>query len=345
MIGVMTTQQTAFRGDDPIRKISVISTGSVQIRPEHVGPTRQHTYLWLLLTAREWTPPRPINAYVIEHRDGLVLFDTGQDIASVTDPSYFPGGVTGYLYDRLAIFAIEPAQSLTAGLRRLGYQPADVHSAVLSHLHQDHIGGLPELGRADILIADQEWEGMLRPFSAQRGFLRSHIDLPGLRWRRITPEPITDQGLAPFRSGHDLFGDGALIILPTPGHTTGSQSLLVRRPGRPPLLMVGDLTYDDRLLRAGKVPGVGSKSAMRASTATVNALRARYPDLVVLPAHDPAAAERLAMAEATHATGIVRQGSREPNRGDRTTRPSEMDLGDLSRTTRSTRLEQTAESG
>jgi len=37
-------------------------------------------------------PPRPINAYVIEHRDGLVLFDADQDRASVTDPGYFPGG-------------------------------------------------------------------------------------------------------------------------------------------------------------------------------------------------------------------------------------------------------------
>jgi len=297
----MTTEQTltAHRGDDPIRKTSVISTGTVQIRPQHVGPTRQNTYLWLLVTARAWTPPRPINAYVIEHRDGLVLFDTGQDIASVTDPAYFPGGVTGYLYDRLATFAIEPAQTLTAGLRGLGYAPDDVHSAVLSHLHQDHIGGLPELRGANIMVAEREWQGMLKPFSAPRGFLRSHIELPGLRWRRISPEPITDDGLAPFRSGHDLFGDGSLVVLPTPGHTAGSQSLLVRRAGRPPMLMVGDLTYDDRLLGEGKLPGVGNKSAMRTSAAMVNELRVRYPDLVVLPAHDPGAADRLAQAEST----------------------------------------------
>jgi len=74
---------------DPISRVSVLSTGTVQIRPEHVGPTRKNTYLWLA-TSREWTDPRPINTYVIEHRDGLVLFDTGQDRASVTDPELLP---------------------------------------------------------------------------------------------------------------------------------------------------------------------------------------------------------------------------------------------------------------
>jgi N-acyl homoserine lactone hydrolase len=69
---------------DPISRISVLSTGTVQIRPEHVGPTRKNIYLWLA-TSQQWTEPRPINTYVIEHRNGLVLFDTGQDRRSVTD--------------------------------------------------------------------------------------------------------------------------------------------------------------------------------------------------------------------------------------------------------------------
>jgi N-acyl homoserine lactone hydrolase len=129
-----------------------------------------------------------------------------------------------------------------------------------------------------------------------RGLMRRHIDLPGLRWHKITPEPADDLGLAPFHSRHDLFGDGSLVLLPTPGHTPGSMSLLVRRPGQPPLMMVGDLTYDAHLLEAGHVPGVGNRRRLREATAMINTMRQQYPGLVILPAHDPGAASRLAQA-------------------------------------------------
>jgi N-acyl homoserine lactone hydrolase len=280
---------------DPIRRVSVVSTGQVQIRPDHVASTWRPTAVWLL-ASRTWTLPRPINAYVIEHRDGLVLFDTGQDRASVTDPGYFPAGLTGVLYDRLARFDISTQQTLTAGLDRLGYPAGDVTTAVISHLHQDHIGGLAELSRADIIVSQAEWDTLSSPLPELRGLMRRHIDLPGLRWRRITPEPTGDPGLAPFRSGHDLFGDGSMVVLPTPGHTPGSISLLVRRPARPPLLMVGDVSYDAHVLEAGHVPGVGNRRHLREATAMVNRMRQRYPGLAILPAHDPGAADRLAQA-------------------------------------------------
>ena len=287
---------------DPIRRVSVVSTGTVQIRPEHVGPTRKPLPLWLL-TSRRWTAPRPINVYVIEHRDGLVLFDTGQDRATVTDPRYFPGGPAGFLYHRLAKFHIGPDDTLPARLRGLGLDIADVGTAVLSHLHQDHIGGLPELTPATVVTTPQEWRTLQRPLPNIRGFLRSHIDLPGLRWRQVQTEPITAPDLGPFTQGHDLFGDGSLVLLPTPGHTPGSVSMLVRRPGHPPLLLVGDLTYDVDLLSAGQVPGVGDRGQNRDAVGKVNALRQRHPGLVVLAAHDPAAATLLAEADAAGSSG------------------------------------------
>jgi glyoxylase-like metal-dependent hydrolase (beta-lactamase superfamily II) len=281
---------------DPIHRVSVLSTGTVQIRPDHVASTWRPTMLWLA-TSRTWTAPRPINVYVIEHREGLVLFDTGQDRASVTDPGYFPGGVTGALYRRLARFEIAEQDTLTAQLARLGYAAGEVGTAVLSHLHQDHIGGLAELPAAELVVSASEWATLSGPRPELDGLMRAHIDLPGLRWRRIDPAPTDDPALAPFTAAHDLLGDGSLTVVPTPGHTPGSVSLLVRRPGRPVLALVGDLTYDAHLLECGHVPGVGRRGELRATTARMNELRRRSPGLVVLAAHDPGAADRLAEAD------------------------------------------------
>ena len=172
-----------------------------------------------------------------------------------------------------------------------------MRTVVLSHLHIDHIGGLQDLTGAEIVISHAERQTLDRPLAAMNGLLRRHILLPGLRWKVITPPPAGDLSLAPFTAVHDLLGDGSLVLLPTPGHTPGSLSLLVRRPGFAPLLMVGDLTFDVDLMEQAFVPGIGQRSQLRDSTRKIIALRESYPDLVILPAHDPGAAAGLNAAE------------------------------------------------
>jgi glyoxylase-like metal-dependent hydrolase (beta-lactamase superfamily II) len=276
----------------PVRAVSVISTGAVEIHPEHAQGSRKPLYWWLL-TSRKWQPARPINVYVIEHADGLLLFDSGQDRASVTDDSYFPSGFTGVIYDRLARFHIGEEETLDAQLGTLGYAAADVDTAIMSHLHEDHIGGIRELHKAELLVSAAEWAEFSRRAPEPRGYLSRHIDVPGANWNRIAFEPTHDRALAPFTESLDVLGDGSLVLLPTPGHTSGSMSLLVRRAAGPPLLLVGDLTYDAELLARRQVPGVGSRRRLAATTDQVLALAEHTPGLVVLPAHDPTAASRL----------------------------------------------------
>jgi N-acyl homoserine lactone hydrolase len=284
-----------------VRKVSVISTGTVQIRPEHVE-TNGTPLVWWLNTSRRWTAPRPINVYVIEHEKGLVLFDTGQDRRSVADPHYFPGGIAGYFYRRLAKFDIPADGTLTEQLSARGYDIADVRVAILSHLHQDHIGGLRELpSTAQILAAGTELAEVDKRFAVLNGLMRDHIQLPGLNWVPITPQTVQDSSIAPFTNAHDVMGDGSLLLLPTPGHTPGSMSLLLRSEGFPSMLFVGDVTYDADLLAADRIPGVGKPAGLHETTRRINQLASRYPDMPILAAHDPAAARLLGSALSQHA--------------------------------------------
>ena len=126
---------------------------------------------------------------------------------------------------------------------------------------------------------------------------RDHIQLPGMNWHQVSLEQTADPALAPLAETLDLMGDGSLMLLPTPGHSADSVSLLVCRADRPALLLTGDLTYGAELMCGGQFPGVGRRRELAASTRKVLALARRHPGLVMLPAHDPTAARRLLESE------------------------------------------------
>ena len=149
------------------------------------------------------------------------------------------------IYRRLARFEMGPHETVSAQLGALGYRAEDVRWVVLSHLHQDHIGGLRELTGARFVVSTtQNGEGDEgaerrdgRLPAATHGPARG--DLGPVTFGAATTDAALAKKVQPL---HDLLGDGSLVLLPTPGHT-GSMSMLVR--GRDaPLLLVGDLTYD-----------------------------------------------------------------------------------------------------
>jgi N-acyl homoserine lactone hydrolase len=97
--------------------------------------------------------------------------------------------VTGVVYQHLARFHIAEHETLDGQLAALGYAAADVGTAVVSHLHQDHIGGLAELKQAEVMVSADEWRELSGFAPEARGFLREHIQIPGLHWTRFGFEP------------------------------------------------------------------------------------------------------------------------------------------------------------
>lgn len=277
-----------------IRDVHVITTG-------HGEQHREHRYgsskplMWWVLTSRSWVS-LPINAFAIEHRDGLVLFDTGIDPAIVSDPNYISSSVGRFLLRRIFRFHVGADDALDSRLDAVNLAASDVSKVVISHLHFDHIGGIGHVPQAELLVSQDEWEQLAVPHPERDWILREHIELPRANWRPIDFAPTNDPLLKPFGGCFDVMGDESMMLLPTPGHSPGSMSMLVRSRNLPPLLFVGDLTYELNLLLNDQVPGLGDVDELRASFAKVRALREALPDLVVLPSHDYAAAESLAAA-------------------------------------------------
>jgi N-acyl homoserine lactone hydrolase len=108
--------------------------------------------------------------------------------------------------------------------------------------------------------------------------------------------PFNLQTTVDFEGIYDVASDGSMILLPTPGHTPGSVSMLIRSEGWAPILLVGDLTYEAALLETGGIPGTGDAATLRASYVNVRRLKEKLPDLVIVPSHDFAAAEAIGRA-------------------------------------------------
>ncbi len=285
-----------------VQKVSVVTTGCAHAHVEHLRGTNKPDLWWIFFGKERMR--LPVNVYVIEHADGLVLFDAGADPRVVTDPDYWPDRITGLFMHNLFDWEITPEDNLANQLARAGYSAADVSKVVISHLHADHVGGIHDVPQANLFTAREAWEHMMAPQSERKMVLRRDIAVLGAKWNEITFSPTDDPELAPFTESFDLMGDGSMIVLPTPGHMPGSVSMLVKHNEGPPLLMIGDLTYGDEFLEQDITPATGDTEVLLESFAKVRALRETMPDLVILPAHDLRAAEKLGL-RTTEVTGPV----------------------------------------
>lgn len=167
----------------------------------------------------------PYYFYAIEHPRGWVLVDCGAHPDLAHDPAARLGEQAAFS-DVVMSEEAGVAEQLT---RKLGVTADAVTDVVLTHLHYDHCGGLAQLPRATVHVQRAEMEFASDPPVYQRAAYIPADWAATSRWA--------------FHDGpHDVFGDGAITVFPTPGHTPGHQSVLVALP-ETNVILVGDAAY------------------------------------------------------------------------------------------------------
>jgi N-acyl homoserine lactone hydrolase len=159
----------------------------------------------------------PSPAFLVEHPKGLLLFDTSLDPRAYDED---PAEVYGDALTKRVRMRVRPEQRPDRQIRELGYRIADIRRVVVSHVHFDHVGGLSLFPEATVFVGRGEMEAGYAPTPMQAGvYRRAELDYAaGARLRWV---PGCDV---------DVFDDGSVVMLWTPGHTPGQMSLLVRLP-------------------------------------------------------------------------------------------------------------------
>jgi N-acyl homoserine lactone hydrolase len=190
----------------------------------------------------------PCPSYLIEHPRGLVLFDTGFSPKGLKDPeTYFPD------IARL-LLECRPDLGVDKQITGLGYRLAQIDYVIASHLHADHAGGLYLFPGSTFIIGPGEMSFATASCSQLSGrpyFLVEDIKpTRSFRW---------------IETAHDLdlFGDGSIILLSSPGHTPGSLALFVRLPHRN-FILSGDACHYPAEVELGMAQGgVDTEAATR----------------------------------------------------------------------------------
>jgi N-acyl homoserine lactone hydrolase len=281
--------------------IHAIQTGTVAIKErQRDGEGRSRRNLARVVADKRWTEPLPILAWLIEHPEGLIVFDTGET-ARVAEPDYF---TRWQPYFRLGLHeSVQPEDEIGPQLRARGFSPDDVRWVVLSHFHTDHAGGIAHFPNSEIIASKADYDHSRGIMGKVRGFLPQHWP----DW--FAPKLIEsgDGSFGPFTRTTALTTAGDVHLIPTPGHTPGHMSLAIE-DGERVIFLAADASYTEELMLGGIADGVSPDPAQaRATLGRIQTLVQQRPT-VYLPTHDPKSAARLAAVQTVNEA--LRAGTR-----------------------------------
>jgi glyoxylase-like metal-dependent hydrolase (beta-lactamase superfamily II) len=243
--------------------IRIIETGKIQCRPSMLQQPADRP-IWLrrlrVLSDRSWAEPIPVQVFLISHPEGHILFDTGLS-PHTRDKDYFPSWMPTFrLTSR---FEINESQGIGVQLREKGIEPKDLKAVIVSHLHYDHSGGLPDLigvytrfgnrthfkkgaffnnpsAGAPTFLLEGDYKAFKEPFHATFEGATPH------QWpKNFDPSFLkagAGAGIGPFEQIYPITSDGKVVAVQTPGHVPGHCSLIVFAEDAT-YFLTGDATY------------------------------------------------------------------------------------------------------
>lgn len=231
----------------------------------------------------------PAVAFLIEHPGaGLVLVDTGFQPAVAVEPKQGMGRAANVV---LKDVTMDSAQAIPVQLRERGFDAADVGTVIVTHLHGDHASGISQFPDARFLVSSAEWEtaSTAGPTDA---YVKRQFD-HAFDYRLLDFESDEADSFASFGRSFDVFGDGSVRIVFTPGHTTGHCSVVLRL-GERDVLLTGDAAYTERTIAESALPyRMVDEHHFRRSLREIQLYIEQNPGALVIPGHDMPAWRRL----------------------------------------------------
>ena len=232
----------------------------------------------------------PVQAFLLRHPGaGHLLVDTGFHPSVAVDPKANLGRPLTTI--SLRDIEMEPEQAVPAQLRARNVDPASIGTVVMTHLHADHASAISEFPQATFVLSSAEWTAATSQ-GQSHGYRRRQFD-HAFDYRTLDFDGPDADSFSAFGRAFDLFGDGSVRLVFTPGHTHGHLSVLLRLRERD-LLACGDAIYTMRALRDSHPPArMEDEHRWRRSLRELQLYVREHPDAVVVPGHDLAAFEAL----------------------------------------------------
>lgn len=235
-------------------KVTIFHTGKVRV--DQAIPLHESNPLAVtgLFRGKEKQMVLPVSAYSIDHPKGKILIDTGWDTKYVTErPTQLFGMV-----DKVSAPIIEADEGVDSKLTAVGLQPKDIDHVFISHMDFDHTSGLRLVKEAkDIRCSEEEW-------TACNKFSLRYVDT----WTgicNVDTFSYTESSIGPVGRSYDVFGDGTLLFVHTPGHSHGLFSVMIR--GMNDYLVLGnDAAYLPNSFLEHKIPGFTVNNQLAASS-------------------------------------------------------------------------------